>query len=267
MKTAWKTFARKLPVILVLIAGVLLATIRFNFFDAHKIPFLTTAYIAHRGVYQQPIPENSLSAFQNAIDRGLSIELDVSMTKDGYPIIFHDDRLERLTNGHGFVKDTNLADLKQLLLGSSDEKIPTLEQALKLVDGQVALLIEIKNRGLPGRLEQRVLHCLKNYRGSIAIQSFNPFVVRWFKQKASYDVGLILGETRIKRMRLFRDNLYTFIAFPNFLVYQYDLLTQDKPLMMMRKDSLLIIPYTLNAKNTGDLKAQNFDTAIIHFEQ
>ena len=268
MKIIKKAYIKGIAVIVVLVLGILGAIIRFNFFDAREIPFLTAAYIAHRGAYTRQIPENSLAAFQNAIDKGVSIELDVTKTKDGYPIVFHDARLERLTNGHGKVKDTKLAELEQLVLKNSNEKIPTLAQTLTLVDGKAALLIEIKNNGLPGRLEQLVLKDLQNYHGDVAIQSFNPLVVRWFRKKApAYNAGLILGEARIKKLRLMRDNVYSFIAAPNFLVYQYDIFRTDKTLHNMQEKGLLVIPYTLNVKALEELIWLNLDTAIIHLEE
>lgn len=183
MRIIKKAYIKGLAVIVVLILGILSAIIRFNFFDTRDIPFLTAAYIAHRGAYTRQIPENSLAAFQNAIDRGVSIELDVVKTKDGYPIVFHDARLERLTNGQGKVGNANLAEIERLVLKNSSERIPTLAQTLTLVDGKAALLIEIKNNGLPGQLEQRVLKELQNYHGDVAVQSFNPLVVRWFRKR------------------------------------------------------------------------------------
>lgn len=268
MQITKKVYIKGFIVLAVVIFGILGSIIRFDFFDMQEIPFLTAAYIAHRGAYTQQIPENSLAAFQNAIDKGISIELDVTKTQDGYPIIFHDDRLERLTNGRGKVKTVDLADIEQLALKNSNEKIPTLEETLKLVDGKVALLIEIKNNGLPGQLEQRVLKDLQNYHGDVAIQSFNPLVIRWFRKKTSaYNAGLILGEAHIKKLRLLRDNIYSFIAAPNFLVYRYDIFRTDKTLYTIQKKGLLVIPYTLSIKNLDELNWLNLDTAIIHLEE
>lgn len=244
------------------------SNIRFNFFEIRNIPFLNKAIITHRGLYTTNIPENSLGAFQHSIDRGLAIELDVIKSKDNYPMVFHDDNLERLTNGKGPIKNVSFKDLKQLTLKNTNEKIPTLKQVLDLVNGQVALLIEVKNSSIPGELEKNILMDLKNYNGDVAIQSFNPFVVRWFKNNApSLNAGLILGEARIKPLRMLRDNIYAYIAIPNFLTYQQDILISDKTLSALSAKGLTIIPYVLNINDLHELEERGFNSAIIHMEK
>lgn len=244
------------------------SNIRFNFFETRNIPFLNKAVITHRGLYTANIPENSLGAFQHSIDKGLAIELDVIKSKDNYPMVFHDDNLERLTNGKGLVKNASFKDLQQLTLKNSNEKIPTLKQVLELVNGQVALLVEVKNSSMPGELEKNILNELKSYNGDVAIQSFNPFVVRWFKNNApTLSTGLILGEAHIKPLRLLRDNIYSYIAKPNFLTYQQDILISDKTLSALSAQGLTIIPYVLNINDLHELEEIGFDSVIIHMAE
>jgi glycerophosphoryl diester phosphodiesterase len=106
--------------------------------------------IAHRG-YRAKYPENTLAAFRAALDAGVDrIELDVLLSKDRKMVVIHDAALERTTNGKGPVGEFRLAELKDLDAGSwfdsqfAGEGIPTLEEVLDLVDGQVPLNIEIK---------------------------------------------------------------------------------------------------------------------------
>lgn len=147
--------------------------------------WLVNRYIAHRGLHDSEHPENSLSAFQNAIDNGYAIELDVREIGDGTVVVFHDDTLKRMTGMDGYVRNIPSKDnLKKYKLNGSKESIPTLKQVLKLINGQVPLLIEIKNTGKVGKLEEALLAELKKYNGEYAIQSFNPYVVGWFATNA-----------------------------------------------------------------------------------
>ncbi len=115
---------------------------RYNF----KRPLI----IGHRG-FRARYPENTLAAFQAAIDAGADmIEFDVQLSSDGYPVVIHDRTLDRTTGGSGPVADRSLSELKKLDAGSwfhprfSTETIPTLEEVLDLVDKKVLMNIEIK---------------------------------------------------------------------------------------------------------------------------
>ena len=112
---------------------------------------------SHRGM-QQKAPENTLAAYQCAIDHGFDIELDVQMTKDGELICFHDWQLGRTVPGAGMVWGYTLAELSELDAGGwfSDEfegePIPTLRQALALAKGKAQLAIEMKMPGIDAPL-------------------------------------------------------------------------------------------------------------------
>jgi len=111
--------------------------------------------IAHKGV-SGLAPENTMAAFALALEMDVDmIELDVRHTKDEEIIVFHDQTLDRTTNGTGDVHDYTLEELKQLDAGSwfdskfTGEKIPTLKEVLDLVDGKCKVLIEIKHMEHP----------------------------------------------------------------------------------------------------------------------
>ncbi len=140
---------------------------------------------AHRGDFGSSVPENSLSAFQRAIDRGLGIELDVRLTKDGVPVVFHDKTLRRMCGDSRKVSKITYEELKKLRLKGSDEGVPTLEQALELIGGKVPLLVETKlpkRKTLSRRLERRILPLLRDYKGEFGFQSFNAGSVRYLKR-------------------------------------------------------------------------------------
>ena len=146
-----------------------------------KNNFLKNNIIAHRGIYDnKKIFENSLEAFKKAIDKGYAIELDLRLTKDNKIVIFHDDKLERLTNEKGYIKDKNFIELEKIKL-INNSKIPTFKEVLDLVNGKVPLLIELKSNIKGTRLEKEVVKELKNYKGEYAIQSFNPRTILWFR--------------------------------------------------------------------------------------
>lgn len=147
--------------------------------------FLVNQPIAHRGLWNSEFPENSLGAFQNAINHNTAIELDVVMLDDGTLAVFHDDTLARMCNADGYIRRAKKEDLKKLKLAGTNYSIPTFGEVLKLVKGQVPLLIEVKNSSTKvGDLEEKVYGMLKTYKGEFAIFSFNPFTVKWFKDHA-----------------------------------------------------------------------------------
>lgn len=101
--------------------------------------------IGHRGAMGYA-PENTLLSFEKAIPISDMVELDVYVCKTGEVIVFHDIRLERCTNGSGYVMDKSFDELRQLNAGDG-QQIPTLEEVLNLIDNRVAINIELKGPG------------------------------------------------------------------------------------------------------------------------
>lgn len=133
--------------------------------------------------------ENSLSAIRAAADAGYGIEIDVQPSKDGTPMVFHDSRLDRLTRLSGKIAAQPTERLSQTRLSGSTDTIPTLAEALTVIDGRVPLVIEIKDQdgrmgARVGALEARVAACLAGYGGPVALMSFNPHSVAACKEAA-----------------------------------------------------------------------------------
>lgn len=147
--------------------------------------WLTDVYVAHRGLFDNEggIPENSLPAFERAAANNFAIETDVQMTKDGVLVVFHDDTLTRMTGAEGNLRDKTYEEIQQLHLLNTKYTIPTFEQFLSAAKG-VNLVVEIKTHDDIGEVEQKTYDALKNYQGNYCIESFNPFIVRWFKLHA-----------------------------------------------------------------------------------
>ncbi|MBE0694321.1 MAG: glycerophosphodiester phosphodiesterase [Aquamicrobium sp.] len=163
------------------------------------ISWLTRRPIAHRGYHDlnRSRWENTLSAFDAAIERDYAIECDVHLSADGVPVVFHDSVLNRLAGRDGFVHEMTAAELNQLKVGGTDDHIPTLAEMLARVRGRVPLVIELK--GVEGKdtgLVAAVAQTLEGYRGEAAIMSFDHWLVRRFADDAP---GIPAGLTAEKR--------------------------------------------------------------------
>jgi glycerophosphoryl diester phosphodiesterase len=139
------------------------------------------APIAHRAYHNRAErrPENSRGAIKAAVSAGYGIEIDLQLSADGVAMVFHDERMERLTEATGFLRDYSAAALGQILLRDCDDGIPTLTEVLALISGRVPLLIEIKDQTdtmseTDGRLEAATAAALAKYSGPVAVMSFNP---------------------------------------------------------------------------------------------
>ncbi len=146
--------------------------------------FLTNKMFAHRGFWNEEVPENSLGAFKLAVENGYGIEFDVQAIEDGTPVVFHDSKMSRMTGKDKYIQNLSREEFEKIKLLDSEEKIPTFEETLKLVDGKVPLLIEIKHHEKVGELEAKILDLLQNYNGEYVVQSFDPFVLKWFYENA-----------------------------------------------------------------------------------
>lgn len=143
--------------------------------------------VAHRGG-KKWAPENTLAAFRKAVEAKVDgIELDIHKCKTGELVVIHDDTLERTTNGAGLVKEKSLADLQKLDCGSwydsafKDERLPLLQDVLKLVDGQLEINIEIKNCPMNyENIAEDLLKLLEGYKypDKIMISSFDHKVIK-----------------------------------------------------------------------------------------
>lgn len=118
---------------------------------------------AHRGA-SASAPENTLAALRLAIEQGADmIEIDVQLTADGCPVLFHDDALGRTAPGTGRIGEHTLEDLRSLDTGSwfgpayAGQGIPTLAEALAEVGGRLPLNIELKLVGSDPQAGRRLL--------------------------------------------------------------------------------------------------------------
>jgi len=157
--------------------------------------------IAHRGLHDKAkgLIENTGPAFEEAIAAGYGIECDLRPAAGGLPVVFHDERLDRLMEESGQVAGVTKADLKRIRYKGSAAHILTFAGFLALVAGRVPLLVEIKSEWeRPDRafLEQIARHALA-YKGPIALMSFDPAVMTAMKELAPrVPRGIISGHYR-----------------------------------------------------------------------
>jgi len=191
--------------------------------DPRRVEWLGQWTYAHRGCHSPGIPENSASAFAEAIGRGLGIECDVQRTGDGRAAVFHDWELDRLTDDSGPLMRRPLAQIEALALSGSSDRVPSLERLLSQVAGRVPLLIELKSRrqNRVAPLCLAVRRALDGYRGPHAVMSFDPRVSRWFSVHAPRTVrGLVVTEENDRGPAgRWRRHAALWHARPDFLAY------------------------------------------------
>ncbi|PYG29101.1 glycerophosphodiester phosphodiesterase family protein [Pelagimonas varians] len=140
--------------------------------------------IAHRAFHDvtQGRPENSRAAIRAAIAAGYGIEIDLQLSRDRQAMVFHDYDMSRLTGVSGPIQLRSAPELADTQLLNGEEGVPTFIEVLRIVAGQVPLLIELKDQdgGMGpaiGTLEHAAIEALKGYRGDVALMSFNPHTV------------------------------------------------------------------------------------------
>ena len=169
------------------------------------MPLKLSKVIGHRGAAAYA-PENTLESIHTAADVGIEwVELDVKLTKDDVPILFHDEDLSRTTNGSGLVKEATYEDIQQLEAGSwygesfTGVKIPSLEEAIEvLINRNLGLNLEIKS--CPGREKETAeaaLDILSQYwddHDRLLISSFDPVSLETAQHIATdWHRGLLLA--------------------------------------------------------------------------
>lgn len=223
-----------------------------------KANFLLERPIAHRGLHdiEKGIPENSIEAFKRAIKNNYIIELDVHLLKDGNVVVFHDDNLKRMTGIDALIKDKTYEEIKTMFLKETKYGIPSFMEVLKLVDGKVPLLIELKYDTKCGLLEDEVIKILKDYNGKYAIQSFNPLSINYYKKKCPNVLrGQLSSNFKNKKMFfikkiILRKMFFNIITKPDFISYDINGLPNSR--VKKIKKNITVLGWTI--RNNDDYK-------------
>jgi glycerophosphoryl diester phosphodiesterase len=222
---------------------------------------------AHRGLHGGGTPENSRAAFAAAVAGGFGIELDVQAAAFGEAVVFHDDRLDRLTSETGAVADREIDAIAAILLKGTQETIAPLADALRLIGGRTPLLIEVKARGRAyHQLCYSVAMALQSYEDPVGVMSFNPQVGWWFARHAPQRLrGLVVSEQGKGKWRgRIERNLALWRARPDFLAYDIRDLPSDTA-ALARFDGRPIYTWTVRG-DEDRARAAEFADQII-FEQ
>lgn len=142
-------------------------------------------FIAHRGLYNEQIGENTISAFDNAFHNGFEgIELDVRKTKDNQVVVIHDSFISRVSNGFGLIKSLTYQQLLKYDFGKSYiERIPLLKEVINRYNNKI-ILIELKESILIKELNL-------NNKNMYYISSFNYDFIKDIPKSKQYKKGII----------------------------------------------------------------------------
>lgn len=224
------TVLTKICMITVVLAVLYLMAIMPRIFHKPDLHLFDGRLFAHRGLHDNnsEAPENSLAAFAKAVEAGFGIELDVHVTKDGIPVVFHDFSLKRMCGIEGILEEHTYEELNRLVLADSKQRIPTLTSVLELVNGRVPLIVEIKSE--KADISECVLidEVLRKYGGRYCIESFNPCVLLWYRLHHN-DIarGQLSSNFRIEGtakgpLYVFLTHLLlNFITKPDFIAYNH----------------------------------------------
>lgn len=241
--------------------------------------FLSTP-IAHRGLHSgsttkatedatNRTSENSLDAFRLAKLHNLAIEIDVHRLKDGEFAVFHDKNMKRVTGTNANIDDFSSKELENIKLWDG-QKIPLLQEVLKLVNGEVPLLIELKpengfkNSDLPALL--KIIDDY-NHPEMVAFQSFNPFSVHALKKLTNkYAVGILssynLGNVKGLKNYVAKSLMLQKFMFADFISYDINFLPNKFVTKKSKKYHIPVLAWVVNTKEKSENASKCADNII-----
>ena len=229
-----KKLGKVLLIILIVLAVLFTVLIAPRTIGSASLSHMEGYHYAHRGYHDGnvAVPENSLSSFEAAIEAGYGIELDVQLSSDKIPMVFHDADLLRVCGVEGKIWDYTCQELQAMQLFGTEETIPTLAQALELIGGQVPILVEYKMDKVDTDVCAYSHELLKNYDGPYAVQSFHPFALFWYRQNAKDVPRGILAKNFIRDKQekgkdpsivdfLTTNLMLNVVGYPDFIAYDW----------------------------------------------
>ena len=230
---------------------------------------LTGKLYAHRGLHDgnHQVPENSLAAFQRAVEAGYGIELDVQLTADQKLIVHHDGNTRRVCGVDAIICQTRYEDLPPLPDGSA---IPTFDEVLTLVDGRVPMIVEVKPEGSAVANATSALAGLRPYSGPYCVESFHPMAVRYFRTHAPGIVRGQLamggahqpGESSWLEYFLIKYLLINVFGRPHFVAYSCEMDHNLSMWLMKRVFKPVLAAWTIRSQKTLDAANKDYDLPI-----
>lgn len=255
-------------IVLIVLYFFLIAPRMFG--KADRTPLYGVHY-AHRGLFDNnsKAPENSLPAFRRAVDAGYGIELDVQLSKDGIPVVFHDASLKRMCGVDGKVWEYTLEELQQMKLAKSSATIPTFAEVLDTVNGKVPLIIEYKLDVAQTKVCALANELLSTYSGTYCIECFHPLALIWYRM---HRPDIVRGQLCMeywkeekyhgKFLFLILSYLVTNVATrPDFIAYQHSD-ASNLSRRLCRKLGALSIAWTIKNQDELEKAKKHFDLFI-----
>lgn len=264
-------------IIIAIIATVLIALYIFMIApsrNSEQDSLLYASKYAHRGLHNKDktIPENSMSAFSQAVEAGYGIELDINITTDNRVVVFHDDTLQRICGIDKAISDCSYDELTRYSLLDTDEKIPLFSEVLELVDGNIPLVVELKHTKRNRKLCEKAAMLLDEYKGAFCIESFDPGIVRWFRKNRPNVVRgqLATGLKDYNSLPLHQGILLTSLlincyARPNFVAYKHQDSHNKLKLNLFRLLGGKLIGWTVRDNDHINYCKEYFDAIIFEF--
>lgn len=219
---------------------------------------------AHRGLHGPGVPENSLAAFQAALEAGYGVELDVHLLADGNMAVIHDSKLIRTTGAEGRIEELTTEELKNYRLEGTEETIPTFREILELFAGKAPLIVELKPLGKNhAALTEATCKMLDEYNIDYCMESFDPRCVAWLKKNRPEIVRGQLSENFFASKNIplpaivkfvMSKNLSHFTTRPDFIAYRFADRKSTLSLRFCRKQ-MECVTWTLTSQ-------ADYDTAV-----
>lgn len=227
----------------------------------------TDVLYAHRGLHDgnHAVIENSLRAFALAVEHGYGMELDLQTTRDGKVVIHHDLNTRRVCGIAAEIEQTDYADLPPLLDGTP---LPLFEDLLKLVNGKMPLIVELKHHSQYLRTLQSALAMLKDYQGDYCLESFHPVIVQYLKKHApailrgQLSSGRLGSEIKPQTAFLLKHLLLNVLSRPHFIAY--DFYHDRTPSLWLNRLLFkpLFVAWTVKSQAALDAALKRYDAVI-----
>lgn len=256
--------------IALLVCAVYLFAIMPNFPRRDMNPLLGR-YYAHRGLWNDERPENSLSAFIAAREAGYGVELDVHRTADGGLVVHHDDSLQRMCGADIRIGASTLETVRSFHLKDTDELVPTFDEVLEAIGGKIPMIIELKTENNVNALCEAVWARMQAYDGPWCMESFDPRAVQWFRRHAPEVIrgqlayGASLNTLLHEKDRLSRffllSQLGNVLGRPDFIAYDHST-DNNLPMRLVRLMKPHLVCWTVRSQEAMDVQMNRYDLQI-----
>lgn len=261
-----------MPFLIILIVLVVLFVLYLIAIKPRKEPKTSVQPLkvdyAHRGLWGEDVVENTMPAFYNAFRAGYGIELDVRLSSDDQVVVYHDDTLERLCGREDRVDSLTASELSWVNINGCYERIPLFSEVLDRIDHKTPLCIELK--GTDTKLCEEVAKLLDHYDGYFSVESFNPFLLNWFRVNRPRFVRgqLVTNVWKQKNASLFSKvfgtpMLFNFLSRPDYIAYDI----RYKNLSVWLCDKLFhALMFAWTVKTPGEYSSLKADGRVVIFQ-